>query len=127
MKYYIFKVLPSVGDPYYILNNQYIGYVGFDSDRVRSVLEHEAGIKNKYQRWAESSYIKDNSPSDNVLHTLNCSSFRFDEEGAKGLVKTYKEFKRSRDKTIYTIHYPNRNSSESYLKGTGKNKNKTIK
>ncbi len=115
-----------MGDSYYILNNQYIGYVGFDSDRVRSLLEHSAGIKNKYQRWAESPHIEDNSTDDASLHLLNCASTRFNDKEVKDLIVRFKQFKRSRDKTLYTIHYPNRNSSVCYLKGTGKNENKTI-
>lgn len=119
MKYYIFKVLNSLGQEYFILNNKYIGYMGFDSNRLRSILEYNNGVTKKYQLYA-SGIISD----DEDLHKLNCESTRFSKEEIEALIKEYNgEFKLSKDKSWYKVYYPNKNSSESYLKEIDKNDN----
>ena len=129
MKYYIFKVFPSKGEHYYILNNQYIGYMGHDSDRIRSLLEFEAKIKCIYQLYAESPYISDGSEFDQILHQLNCASTRFGSKEIDVLMEKTPVFRKSKDRTFYEIYYPDRNSSRCYLRSiTQANKGyKTIK
>lgn len=120
MRYYIFKVTDSTNDTYYILNNQYIGYIGFDSEIVRSTLEWGAKVKRNYQLYATSAETNDQS-----LHDLNCDSHRFNELEIKDLIKLHNIFALSSDPTVYKIYHPNKNSSECYLKEI--DGNKTIK
>lgn len=128
MKYYLFKVFPSVGKPYFVLNNQYIGYIGFDSNRLRSILESQAKIKYKYQLYAESPFIPDGTETDKALHHLNCTSTRFDTKTLKVLLELCPVFKKSKSRTLYEVYYPNRNSSACYLREvTSKVQRKTIK
>lgn len=111
MRYYIFKVIDSTNDTYYVLNNQYIGYIGFDSEIVRSTLEWGAKVKRNYQLYATSLETNDQN-----LHKLNCDSHRFNEAEIVKLVDDTKIFKLSTDKTLYKVYFPSRNSSECYLK-----------
>lgn len=119
MKYYLFRVKDSLGEEYYILNNQYIGYVGFDSEQIRSALEYQNKVTKKYQLFAESDYIPDGSTIDTTLHRLNCASNRFTKEEAEQLVAGKAGFQRKKDRAWYRVYYPSRNSSASYLKEIG--------
>jgi len=114
MKYYIFRVKDSTGDEYYVLNNQYIGYIGFDSHTLRSILEYRAKNYKKYVLYAESKMIS--GKVDEKLHKLNCSSTRFTAEEINSLIKETGVFQLSKDKTTYSIYYPDKNSSLCYLK-----------
>lgn len=120
MKYYIFKVTDTADNIYYILNNQYIGYIDFDTERIRSLLEWNAKIEKIYQLYAVSS-----ETGNQDLHKLNCDSYRFDKSEIEKLVNKTKIFKLSTDKTMYKVYFPNKNSSECYLKEIGGEK--TIK
>jgi len=104
VRYFIFKVNNSLDEQYYILNNQYIGYVGFDSDSHRGIIE-------SYQPYATSS-----ETNDRELHRLNCESYRFTLEEIKTLRNQTKIFTLSKDKAWYQVYFPSRNSSECYLK-----------
>ena len=115
MRYYIFKVNDCTGQEYYILNNKYIGYLGFDSDRLRSILEYNANVKRKYQLFATSIEIKDSQCEKN-LHEFNCNDRRFIKEEAIALVNSIHEFSYCDDDIWYEIYFPNKNSSDSYLK-----------
>lgn len=97
MRYFIFKVHNSLNEKYYVLNNQYIGYIGFDSET--------------YQLYATSS-----ETDDRELHRLNCEDYRFTLDEIKTLRKRTKIFTLSKDKTWYKVYFPSRNSSECYLK-----------
>ena len=114
MKYFIFKVTPSVGKSYYVLNNRYIGYVGFDSNHIRSILEYHAGVKETYQVFAVSKETEDLT-----LHKDNCVSRRFTLTEIKQLILAIPVFTKSRDKTVYAVYYPNPNNSVFYLKEVG--------
>ena len=132
MLYYIFKVQDNLGQDYYILNNIYIGYVGFDSQYIRSLLEHRRfsgkkgegfvssgygetrRLKQKYQLIAQA-FFEDYTKAERKLHKWNCASERFAQKEIDFLIKICK-FKRSRDKTWYKVYYPNKNSSESILR-----------
>ena len=133
MKYYLFKVKDSTGNEYYVLNNQYISYVGFDSQRVRSILEWNAGINpddNEYSVLAETNYIEEIHPVERYLHQLNCDSTRFTKEEAEKLIKDVCQFYRSIDKTVYKIYYPDKNCSKCWLRENnweGKKQFKEIK
>jgi hypothetical protein len=116
MKYYIFKVIPTLGKPYYVLNNQYIGYIGCDSNYARLEMECSAGITHTYQLYAQSKYLKDNSPIDHKLHTINCNSTRFSNRQINQLLRTYKVFKKTNDRTIYEEYYPVPRSSSCILR-----------
>ena len=122
MKYYVFKVRDSAGEEYYILNNQYIGYVGFDTNFTRSKVEYEKKITKKYQLYAESYYFLDNGADDQILHSLNCSSQRFNKKEIDQLLTDYYPFIKSRSRIWYRVYFPDRNSSVSYLRQIGGNK-----
>ena len=125
MKYYILKVKDTLNQEYYILNNQYIGYVGFDSQEIRSIVEHSKKAEQKYQLYAESGYIADGSECNQTLHELNCESTRFSHKEVRALMKDHPAFIRSKDRAWYKVYFPNRNSSTSYLQEIGGSK--TIK
>lgn len=116
MLYYIFKVRtnkPNLVPDYYILNNQYIGYIGTldPINRVESILERNAGVNERqYQPFAKGLVAKDEE-----LHELNCASKRLTLEEANALAKKYKLTK-SRDKTWYEVYFPDKHSSDSYLR-----------
>lgn len=113
--YYIFKVTDSLGKEYYILNNRYIGYVGFDSDNFRSLLESRAKITKTYKLFAK---LKESSSEE--LHKLNCDSTRFSFKEITDLTNKYKDIvEYALDSTEYEVYFPNKNSSESYLKEVG--------
>jgi len=104
VRYFIFKVNNSLDEQYYILNNQYIGYIGLDGDSHRGIIE-------SYQPYATSS-----ETNDRELHRLNCESYRFTLEEIKTLRNRTKIFTLSKDKALYQVYFPNRNSSNCYLK-----------
>jgi hypothetical protein len=113
MKYYILKVTtskPDVVPDYYVVNNQYMGYVGFDSQFLRSLLENNAKIKNTYQVFASGEAEEKGS-----LHEAFCHDARFSKKEAEKLVKEY-SLKKCLDKTRYQVYCPNRNSSKSVLR-----------
>jgi hypothetical protein len=109
MIYYIFEVTDSTGDTYFVINNRYIGYVGFDTDFLRGMLEHNANVKRKYKKIA---IISEDSEE---LHDLFCASKRFTSLEISRLLERYKHHT-FEDDIQYEVFYPNRNSSESYLK-----------
>lgn len=122
MKYYLFKVKDSLNQEYYILNNQYIGYIGFDSDNVRARIENEAGLKynqTEYVLIAQTNYIEEIHPNEKQLHLLNCGSVRFNEEEKEKLIRDFPQFYRHPDQTVYLIYYPSSNSSECWLREKG--------
>ena len=117
MLYYIFKVRtnkPDIIPDYYILNNRYIGYVGFDSggpqNSLRPKLEYHAKIKNTYQLFAMGE-VK----NDEKLHKIFFESERMNFEKISKLIKKY-DFIEHEDDTWYKEYYPNKNSSQSILK-----------
>ena len=136
MKYYLFKVRDSLGQEYYLLNNMYIGYIGFDSDNMRSHAEYhgcrindffikaknervvvlEYGTKNQcyrtYQLFASGHVYGE---QEQQFHKWNCESKRFTLDEAKEIVKDF-ELTFSEDDTLYEVYYLNRNSSECYLR-----------
>ena len=109
MIYYIFEVTDSTGATYFIVNNKYIDYVGFDSDVLRSLLEHNAKVKRKYKKLA---IISEDSEE---LHELFYKSVRLTASETIKLLNKYK-YDGFDDDAEYEVFYPNRNSSESYLK-----------
>ena len=119
MKYYIFKVEDTLGQTYYILNNQFVGYVGFDANELRSITEHSQDVERKYQLFAQSDYLADWSGHDRKLHEMNCDSKRFDENSVTELMLDHPVFSLSRDLTWYEVYFPSKNSSRSYLKEIG--------
>lgn len=126
MKYYIFRVKDNLDQEYYVLNNQYIGYLGCDHKSVRSIIEWGAGENTKekkliqqYQLYAESGCIADGSEHDAALHKLNCDSTRFTKREAQNLIHHYPEFIKSKDKAWYKIYYPNKNSTVCHLREMG--------
>lgn len=114
MKYYIFRVKDSLGQDYYILNNQYIGYLGIDCNVIRSITEQNP--ERKYQLYAQSDYVEDNGLIDRELHKLNCASTRFTAKEVKALVKEIGVFKLYRGKEWYKEYFSSRNSSKCWLK-----------
>lgn len=115
MKYYIFKVRankPELVSDHYIVNNMYIGYVGFDSQHIRSILEYNAGIKFEYSPVA----VGDITVDDSELHRLACDDDRLDEQGVYRLLNKYSDLKLVNDDTWYEVYYPKKNSSESILR-----------
>jgi hypothetical protein len=130
MKYYLFKVNDSLGQEYYVLNNQYIGYIGCDFNHVRSIIEHVKGLKyneTEYVLIAQTNYIEEIHPIENYLHKLNCESTRFTKEEADELIKKIPQFYRNPDNTIYLEYLPNKNSSECWLREKGWAKKKKFK
>jgi len=124
MFYYIFKVKTSRPDlvpDHYIVNNRYIGYVGFDSYHIRSILEYNKNIKYQYQVFSSGEVAEDSE-----LHKLFSSSVRFDENEATRLTDQY-NLKKSKDKIWYEVYYPNKNSSKSHLREVGAKHMRTIK
>jgi hypothetical protein len=143
MKYYIFRVKDSLGQEYYIFNNMYIGYVGFDSNHLRSRVEHNGltekelmqrieneeiltfdcrdRCKRQYQLFAEG-YVYDHE-IEKEFHRMNCKSKRFSLYKAKKYAKIG-NLKISKDKKWYEVYYPNKNSSESYLREIKSKNNK---
>lgn len=109
MKYYIFQVKNSIGQIYYIVNNQYLSYVGFDSCRIRSLLEYHAKIKKKYKLFSVGNVARDYE-----LHKIFCDDKRLTLKEVTDLTKIYK-LKKSYSKKWYQIVYPKKNSSESTL------------
>jgi hypothetical protein len=122
MKYYVFKVKDSLNGEYFVLNNQHIGYVGFDCQFIRSILEYNANIKRKYQCISVTDFIMDNCETDRILHKYNCESKRFNKKEIISIIKKYK-FKKTNDKRWYEIYYPFENSSHSVLREIVENKN----
>lgn len=119
MKYYLFKSKDSLGQEYYILNNQYIGYIGFDHDYDRARKENEAGLKynqTEYILVAQTNWIEDIHPVERYLHLQFCSSVRFNEVGKEKLIQDVPQFYRHPDQTVYIIYYPNPNSTECWLR-----------
>lgn len=97
----------------------YIGYIGFDSQRIRSLLEHhkvpnKKKLKQKYQLIAKE-FFEDGARKEKKLHKWNCKSERFTNQEIDYLIKVCK-FKKSYDKTWYEVYYPSKNSSKSYLR-----------
>ena len=113
MKYYIFKVKDSANQNYYIINNMYLGYVGFDSNEIRSILEWNAKIKRKYKLIASGNVLS----GDSYLHRIFCDSKRFTLQQANDLIKQYK-LEKSYSRKWYQVVNPDPNSSESKLAET---------
>lgn len=114
MKYYIFKITNNKGNVYYKLNNEYIGYIDFDSNYDRLKFEYLDEIKDiSYELFAEGEVL-----DDRILHRRNCDSERFDLKEAEQIVKDF-NLKKSKDKRIYETYQPNINSSYTYLKEIG--------
>ncbi len=110
MKYYIFQVKDSGGQNYYVINNVYLGYLGLDCNRVRSILESGAKIQRKYKLIASGDvYLRERA-----LHDLFSSDKRLTLTEANNLISNYK-LKKSYSRRWYQIVFPNRNSSESKL------------
>jgi hypothetical protein len=114
MKYYIFRVKDDLGQDYYILNNQYIGYLGIDTNVVRSIMEQAP--ERKYQLYAQSDCVEDNGLVDRELHKLNCASTRFTAKEVKALIKEMGVFKAYKGKEWYREYFPSRNSSKCWLR-----------
>lgn len=112
MKYYIFRVKDSVGQEYYVVNNTYLGYLMFDSNRIRSILEynHSPKITRKYQSFA-IGVVK----NDSELHKLFCDNERLTKKEATEIAERFK-LKLSKNKKWYEIVYPNKNSSATELR-----------
>jgi hypothetical protein len=121
MKYYIFRVENSIGEIYYLLNNQFIGYIGFDSNRERAEIEYKTGVKNTYVLVGTANF---NDIKDRKYHKLNCDSHRFTNEEYQ---KIKNDFTLCSDPTIYEIYYPSPNSSVHYLREKGGKSTKFIK
>jgi len=113
--YYIFKVNDSLGQEYYVLNNQYIGYVGYYGDHVINIIEGKK--KLKYQLYAKSVVT-----SSKRLHELNCEHKRLTKKFVDDLINEYDVFRFVDDSTWYKEYFPDKNSSESYLKEIGGSK-----
>lgn len=119
MKYYIFKVrthderLPE----FYIINNVYIGYVGFDSQHVRSIIEGGNQKKFEFQHVASGDVAEDRE-----LHNLFCESKRLNRKSAEELIEKYK-LKPSGDSSWYKVYRPDKNSTKSHLRSVMKKKN----
>lgn len=123
--YYIFKVRtnkPDIIKDYYILNNRYISYVGFDCQHIRSIIEHNAGLKYKFQLYATLE-IPGDYPD---LHRMFCESLRFDRHTAKRLAEQYSMI-RHKSLTWYENHFPNKGDSRSYLRESPLSKDRTLK
>lgn len=121
MFYYVFKVntnKPEIVPDYYKLNNRYIGYVGFDSQFMRSKLEYHAKVSNKlkYQLFATGS-----SPDFDEVHNLNVDSKRFSESEIEEFIKKY-NFTKTNDDTWYKDYYPIKNCSKCLLKSSDGNR-----
>jgi hypothetical protein len=119
VKYYLFKVNDSLGQEYYVLNNQFIGYIGFDSNDSRRKEEHDKKIvynNTEYVLIAQTNYIEKIHPVENYLHKLNCESTRFTKDEAEDLIKRVCQFYRNPDATIYLEYFPDKNSSECWLR-----------
>jgi hypothetical protein len=131
MKYYLFKVKDCLNQEYYVLNNQFIGYIGFDSHDVRFIIEFNQPEfdhkKNEYVLIAETNYIEDGLPNDLYLHRLNCESKRFTKEEADELYKSVSQFYPSGSDAIYCIYYPSPNSSVCWLREKNWEKKKKFK
>jgi hypothetical protein len=114
MKFYIFKVKPSVGRQYYVVNNCYLGYLGFDSDPVRSILEYNAKVTLIYQLYA-SGTIKTGLAAYDLFHNLFCTNARLSIQEARRLQYNH-NLTLSKNKKWYKIVFPNPNSSEQELR-----------
>lgn len=119
MFYYLFKVKtnkPHIIPEYYILNNRYIGYIGFDSggpmNSLRPKLEYLAKIKNEYKLIAKGEVSNDVE-----LHKLNCESERLDLDRSNGIINRYK-LSLYDDGRWYKEYYPFKGSSKTFLKST---------
>ena len=128
MKYHIFKVKPSIGREYYLVNNQYVGYVGCDSsskNTIRSIIENAANITRIYQHFA---FSETDVRNDNELHRTFCDGIRLTERQAMKLAIKFK-FKLANDPAWYEVYFPDKNSSESHLREiqTKTNELRTIK
>ena len=116
MKYYIFKVTNNQGKVYYKLNNEYIGYIDFDSDQWRAKMERLSNPpieEVSYQVFASGEVI-----NDELLHRATCDSQRFTLRGAKKIAADY-ALNISKDHRKYQVHQPSKNSSYVYLKEIG--------
>lgn len=146
MKYYIFRVRDSLRQEYYIFNNQYIGYIDFDSQYMRSKAEYhgytedqftEALIDNgnmltidyspknkckrKYQIFAEGEVL--DHKIERKFHKMNCNSERFTLRAAEKYVKEG-GLTISDDETWYEVYYPSPNSSKCHLREVKSEENK---
>jgi hypothetical protein len=110
MKYYIFQVKDSVGKNYYVINNRWLGYLGFDGNYFRATMETYIKPLRTYKLFA-SGAVK----GDQELHQRFCDSERFNLKEAKSIARRFK-LKLSRSKKWYEIVFPNPKSSESRLK-----------
>lgn len=121
MKYYIFKVTDSIKREYFIVNNVYIGYVGFDSNWLRCILEYNGKVRVepvKYNLYAQGE-VPNGSPNERLLHKLFSGSERLAIEEVKTLCKTIPQLKKTTKKEYsvdYEIYYPQKNCSISYLR-----------
>lgn len=113
--YYIFRVTDNLGSEYYVLNNEYIGYIGWAAgDRVTLIIENSQKIKRKYQLFAKSSEVNSQS-----LHELNCENRRLTLKEANQIVTDYRAFNYVYDDTYYKVYHPDKNSTDHYLKEVG--------
>jgi hypothetical protein len=118
MFYHIFRVRtnkPDIVPDYYIVNNRYVGYVGYDcasKNTIRSILENSAKVstKLKFQLIATGGVVDGKE-----LHTLFCEGERLELSGVDALITKYK-LKRTNDETWYKEYFPIKNCSKTLLK-----------
>ena len=123
MHYYLFKVKDNIGQEYYVINNQYIGYLGFDSNKIRRILEWSKSgenLKHQYQLVAQTGWLNNGSEKDRECHKFFCNSTRFNDKEIAKFIKNNPDFEMVNDDyTWYEEYYPDNNSSEFYLREIG--------
>jgi hypothetical protein len=115
VKHVLLKVRNSIEgleEPFFQLNNIYVGYVGWDSQHVRSLLEWRGKKIPKTREFLV--YAEWNGEYDSELHKINCDSVRFSKSEAEKLIKKF-GFKKTNSKTWVKIKFPNKNSSKIVL------------
>lgn len=113
IKYYIFKVKDAIGQIYYIVQNRYIGYIGFDSQHTRSIIEYSVKSKTKAKDKYFLIAVSDKESSD--LHKYFCENQRFTELEIKEIINKY-FFTTINDPNPYLVYYPEKNCSKSWLR-----------
>ena len=116
MLYYIFRVQANEGPDCYIINNKYVGYLGVllnfsdshDSPTNRC-------LKKKYQVFASGELSGNEHKDMRELMCAHDATGRHTLEEARNIAKQFK-LKLSSDDTWYEVYYPNKNSTESYLR-----------